>query len=516
MNKIFLSFLILFSVEKNSAQVKDEPLKIKVAIDSLTNKQTVSPLLFGYSTENIFTEIQNTTDSSFVNAVKQMNPQVLRFPGGMLSNFYHSSENGYGLKKNEIAGLYLQLAQQLETQGVFAQQMKTNHPFVQDFLAMVKSTGAKVLITANILTGTPEELVDQINFFHDNNVEIAGVELGDELYLNFYRTVFPYPGSYISKSESFVSLVKKYFPETKIGACAAPNARLSDLEGTSAAEFGYFKAWNDALSKSHFYDAIIIHSYTPVSILENQPVDSIFRRALSEAEKTFAKSGVMVQALDYYREVFPKSKIWITEWNTALRSTKNYFLNTLFQAMYIGSYCNFINQFNSTQKNAVELMSFQSMATGGIYNHYGAIDLKSEKEKSVTGRIMKRTAWYAFKNLYPVYTGNWCYRKINLQPDSRLNLFAYTDTLSRELIISWVNSSGHELKIDSCLLDSLSLTNIKCTVTSLSGGLHQSFGWTRFSRNSYNTPPTEKSEEVFLKDYIFPEHGMGLIKMKLE
>ena len=105
---------------------------------------------------------------------------MLRWPGGMLSNFYHSTEYGYGLKRNEIAAIYLPFAQQLDNQGVFALQAKTNHSYLQDFLALAQTLKAKVLITANVLTGTPEELLDQLNFFNDNNIEVVGVELGDE------------------------------------------------------------------------------------------------------------------------------------------------------------------------------------------------------------------------------------------------------------------------------------------------------------------------------------------------
>ena len=375
-------------------------------IDSAGAEHPVSSNLFGFSTENLFIEIKNPADTAFTNPLKKINVTVLRWPGGMLSNFYHSTEYGYGLKRNEIAAIYLPFAQQLDNQGVFALQAKTNHSYLQDFLALAQTLKAKVLITANVLTGTPEELLDQLNFFNDNNIEVVGVELGDEMYTNAYRAIFPYPGSYISKAEPFVLLVKKYFPKIKFGVCAAPNPRLSDLDGTSAGEFGYFKAWNDALSKSHFYDAIIIHSYTPIPVISNQPVDSVFQRAVTEAKKTFAKSGMMVQSLDYYHEIFPKLKIWISEWNLAIRSTNSYYLNTLYQSLYISSYLNFLNHFNSMNKNPVELAVFQSLSTGGVFNHYGIIDLKSEKEKA-SSRIVKRTSWYAFKNLNTLYNNKY-------------------------------------------------------------------------------------------------------------
>ena len=518
LNKIFTLFLLLLVLKSEccfSQAPNGQPTiiqAINISIDSVAGNFAVNPNLKGFSAENLFAEIKNTEDTTFVNQLKKINPTVLRWPGGMLSNFYHSSDNGYGLKKNEIAGIYLQYAQQLETQGIFAAQLKLNHSYSQDFLRLAQKLKAKVLITANILTGTPEELLDQLNFFNDNNIEVVGVELGDEMYLNTYRAVFPYPGSYISKAETFVTAVKKYFPKIKIGACAAPNPRLSDLDGTAAGEFVYFKAWNDALTKSDFYDAIIIHSYTPVQILKNQPVDSVFQRAVIESKKTFSKSGVMVQSLDYYKGIFPKKKMWITEWNLAIRSTNSYFLNTLYQSLYIGSYLNFINNFNRINKYPVEIAVFQSLATGGMYNHFGVIDIKSEKEKAKSA-VVKRTAWYAFKNLDKLYSGKYFLHN-SICSDSKLDVFTYHDTTSNTLLLSWMNYSGKEFKIDSLMHQQINYSNSEASFESIIGNLTDSYGWTRFSRNSYNTPPIDKTETKKLSEWVFPPYGMGTIRIK--
>ena len=506
-----LKSVLCFSQE--SVNTKSQNTGLTIIIDSLDSDSCVNPNLFGFSTENLFLEIKTAEDTAFTNPISKINPEVLRWPGGMISNFYHPSDNGYGLRKNEIAGIFLQYAQTLESQGVFSSQMRLNHSYLQDFLKLVQKLDSKVLITANVLTGTPEELLDQLNFFNDNNIEVVGVELGDEMYLNVYRAIFPYPGSYISKAETFVTVVKKYFPKVKIGACAAPNPRLSDLDGTAAGEFVYFRAWNDALSKSHFFDAIVIHSYTPISIIPNQPVDSVFHRAINESKKTFSKSGIMVQSLDYYKDIFPKAKIWITEWNLAIRSTNSYFLNTLFQSMYISSYVNFINQFNSQNKNPVEVAVFQSLATGGVYNHYGIIDLKAEKEKAPT-KIVKRSSWYAFKNLNAVYSGNYNFHSSSSNSDSRFNSFTYIDTTKEEILISWINYSGKEYKLDTLLFKQINYSLGKATVDYIKGGLNESFGWSKFSKNSYNIPPVDKSESIDLKNWVFPDYGMGTIRIK--
>ena len=44
--------------------------------------------LYGFATSNTFTYF-NVYDNNFLNKVKKINPQVLRFPGGAVGNFYH-------------------------------------------------------------------------------------------------------------------------------------------------------------------------------------------------------------------------------------------------------------------------------------------------------------------------------------------------------------------------------------------------------------------------------------------
>jgi len=509
----FLSLLILFFNCQSVQSQTNTVIPCSLKIDSVSTHQIVSPMMSGFSCENIFLEINNPLDTALLNQLKKLNPAVLRFPGGMLSNFYHPMNNGYGLKKSEIAPINVQYAQQLQLEGVFTKQAAFNHPYLHDFVNFCHALKSKVLVTANILTGTPEELIDELNYFTDNNVEIAGVELGDELYLGIYRQVFPYPGSYLSKTQMFVQMVHKYFPKIKVGMVAAPLARISDLEGTSAADFGYFKSWNDALSKTDLFDAIVIHAYTPVTVLESQPTDSIFRRAASDAEKTFGRNGTMVQAMDYYAEVFPKSPIWISEWNLSLRPNKSYFVNTVLQTIYIGSFLNFLNELNSESSPHVDMAMFQSIATGGVYNHYGAIDYRSEKEKSSTN-IVRRTPWYAFKLMTPVFDGRNHVCVSNTPCEIPINFYSYVDTTNSQWLICFMNYSGKEIKIDSLINDSTDWSGKQVSIEYIKGALQNSYGWTRFSRNNYNTAPEAKNETMLLKDFIFPSYGVGIIRIK--
>ena len=63
--------------------------------------QEIQKNIFGFATSNTFTYC-NVADTSFTNKVKAINPQVLRFPGGAVGNFYHYGKNGYGFDFQEM------------------------------------------------------------------------------------------------------------------------------------------------------------------------------------------------------------------------------------------------------------------------------------------------------------------------------------------------------------------------------------------------------------------------------
>ena len=66
--------------------------------------QEIQKNIFGFATSNTFTYC-NVFDTTFTNKVRLMNPQILRFPGGAVGNFYHYNEPAYGMRINEIDSL---------------------------------------------------------------------------------------------------------------------------------------------------------------------------------------------------------------------------------------------------------------------------------------------------------------------------------------------------------------------------------------------------------------------------
>ena len=87
--------------------------------------EQINPNLFGFNTSNTFTYC-DVNDTSFTNKVQKIKPNVLRFPGGTISNFYHYDEKAYGLDISEISDWNVPKFTK-RYHGLIKEQKKRNH-----------------------------------------------------------------------------------------------------------------------------------------------------------------------------------------------------------------------------------------------------------------------------------------------------------------------------------------------------------------------------------------------------
>ena len=217
--------------------------------------QEVNPNVYGFATSNTFTYC-DINDTSFTNKVLKINPQVLRFPGGAMGNFYHFNKNGYGFDFVEIykyakGNRFIQRSEALNKANI---KKGHTHDYIDDFIKLVKITDAKVVLVANMFVDN-DDIIKMISKIKSNNIEIIGVELGSELsnrtfYLNKYTIE-----EYIEDAKDCSDKVKKYYPNLRTAVVAAP---LGKRKGHR------HDIWNQKLAKLNFYDDIIVHSYAKV------------------------------------------------------------------------------------------------------------------------------------------------------------------------------------------------------------------------------------------------------------
>lgn len=254
---------------------------------------------------------------------------VLRFPGGTLANYTHTSGRGYGLVHSEIANAPQSIAEQ------FAKDQSTTANHLDTMVALAKDSGAAVLWVANLYTGRLIETVEAIGAFKAAGVEVVGVELGNEWYLTRYRDKYRDVYDYATQAKAWSDEIKRNWPDMPVGVIVAPSAGMKDADsGRGRAKI--LSAANEVLRDLKWPDAYVLHSYA-------QAADPAGHRdALRDHLDTFAKP------------------VWITEWN--LHGTENG--GTATQLMHYGAMMDMLDEAPKVTVQTLHNLA----ATGDGYN----------------------------------------------------------------------------------------------------------------------------------------------------
>ena len=346
-------------------------------VSFLLTAQNINPDVYGFATSNTFTYC-DVNDTSFTNKVLKINPQVLRFPGGAMGNFYHFNKNGYGFDFVEIekfakGSRFIQRSEALNRANI---KKGHTHDYIDDFIKLVKLTDAKVVLVANMFVDN-DDIIKMISKMKSHNIEIIGVELGSELsnrtfYLNKYTIT-----EYIKDAKDCSDKIKKYYPQLRTAIVTAP---LGKRKGHR------HNIWNEKLSKMNFYDAIIVHSYAKVvkgkkeygQMLTVEPEG----KNQQEAFEIYKRRTLKFLNTDFPNEIAAYNKIfnkpiWITEWNLQMSKTTG---NTMLQSLFVVHY--FLELMSNPDLSNVTLTTYHNLGgrdySGSIFrNNKEVLEIQS-------------------------------------------------------------------------------------------------------------------------------------------
>lgn len=249
---------------------------------------------------------------------KGVRPAALRFPGGTVSNYYHwhlkgiSSEEAQAVHSPRIRARLVHARKTLKMTG--------NRLDFDQFMALCQAVGARAYVVLNLYTGSPEESAAWVKYARDKGYDVAGWELGNELYMREYRDRIPDVEAYIRIAKAHAAAIHRVVPDARLGVVAAP-IRLQGQPKQA-------RAWNRRLAGEHFYDAVVTHPYIGL------PATGL--SAESYWDYVFARIEMLRERwLKPLTEMFAGKPLWVTEWNWMgfrYRKLNNSTLNTLFVA----------------------------------------------------------------------------------------------------------------------------------------------------------------------------------------
>lgn len=294
-----ISNKIAKEVQAQSTSVLENVIKAKLGVS-----RSLSPDFMCYNVNS--TQVANWSDPNFTTAVNDLNPAILRIPGGDVGNYWNWQRGGLIENTNSLpTGLpfFLRFKARQYTASKLA-----------DFKAGLDGTNTEPIFVLNMLTSSLESQLQMLEAAADLGIEIKYVELGNEFYFNIpnYKTKFPNPRTYGLAAKTWTEAVKRKFPDAQVsvvGIVPTPDkpARLQN--------------WNKVMRGTGLKtaDAITLHIYNDHG-LDSQPdqtnsyPDFTNEEAAIILGEPFRNWQNLLNDSNY--QAIPNNKqIWITEYN---------------------------------------------------------------------------------------------------------------------------------------------------------------------------------------------------------
>ena len=388
----------------------------------------IDPNLFGFCTSNSFTYV-DTYDTSFLSKIEEISPNVLRFPGGTIGNFYHPNKVAYGFTPADVELWYSgRFSNRVRTLKQAALKKGHDNDYIDDFIVLAKTVNAKVIVNANILTAEKNEIIFVLNRFKEEGIEVLGVELGSELSNRAYKKKIKSVYDYIKLAKVCSENIKNNFPEMKVGVVAAPLKKKMPNR---------LKSWNSILAKEDFYDAIIHHSYhtvvdgeadAGVMVSEEESGHSkknqfnLYKNRILEEMQTGFTSRIKE-----YNFIFNNREIWITEWNLQMTKTTG---NTLLQSLFVSHYL--LELLSSPELQNIKIATYHNLA---------GRDVSGSIFKGVKDGFEIHSTYLPFKYIGDIFD----YNVVRIDKYESDNTFTYNcynknDNLVISYTIDWIKN----------------------------------------------------------------------------
>ncbi|MBL4621723.1 MAG: hypothetical protein JKY89_04920 [Immundisolibacteraceae bacterium] len=294
-----------------STECKDSGLKaaIKISADDLVRE--IPDSMFGANIEwpwnatGLWNEGQQRVDPKGKGLTKALGVKLIRFPGGIDSDFYHWRDGIGAFSKRP------------EVKYRAGNVGKTRPNFGTDeALAFAEDLGGELLITVNAGTGTAEEAADWVRYVNKDQLRVRYWEVGNELYISsaepHTKSITINGESYADRFLEFAKAMKNADPRIKVGAIGGLNEGIYQQMS--------YPDWNVALFEkaADYIDFLAVHNaYAPILTGDekDQTVGDVYKamfaRPVSIANNLRRQTA---QIEKYFGDDRARPFIAVTEW----------------------------------------------------------------------------------------------------------------------------------------------------------------------------------------------------------
>ncbi len=261
MQRIGIALLAVLSLTSTSCAPAQTA---SIVVHPSVSNGKVSDLLFGVGvewTENgnrIFDPNAHSVRKDIVSVLQPLHLSVVRFPGGILADYYHWTDGIGPYNKRPERRHPIDNSNQENTFGT------------DEYIEFCRAIGAQGLITANYGTGTPSEAVAWQKYFATRGFSVRLWEIGNEIYLSEPREHASVPGNderiyhsadqYARDFPQWMSYLKKADPQARVGAVAGTWNTSSQNRGW-VEHIAHMGVRPDFVALHDAFAPLILHSY---------------------------------------------------------------------------------------------------------------------------------------------------------------------------------------------------------------------------------------------------------------
>lgn len=259
-------------------------------------------------------------DPAKVAIAKEMTPAYVRFPGGMIGNYYNwrTGQLEFNVQPNSSA-VYRFFAR-------VADQIRLQYPqgvFIEPYQEFSKSIGAETVLLVNLETSSVADQVEWFKKMKEEGILPRYLELGNEFWLamlgdpNVLKK-WPDVQTTMRVMKEYRDALEPYFTEgTKVAVqLSAPRFYVANRDGKLIPNPG-FKAWDDYIQSEPWFDAVTIHLYPEANSIVGRGeraklpsnMDKVFPAMMARCDQG------LDEAISEIEKQLPDKEIWITEWS---------------------------------------------------------------------------------------------------------------------------------------------------------------------------------------------------------
>lgn len=258
-------------------------------------------------------------DVDYQEEILKIKPNILRFPGGTIANYYH-------WETGTLDSAILHRADRMK--GLMNNLKEKNGGYIpfESFMEFCRSNEIKPLLVVNLYSGVLEETIAWANYVKENDFEIVGWELGNEIYLPSYRDKFPSGEKYIKVAQDYARAIKDVDSNFQVAVNVSPkefrnDMTLNPITGVSN--------WNGKVLEADFYDTYTLHTYfrpiTDKRELQGKSMINTFEILQRYSVNHWDR-------VKLYHEMFGERNMWLTEWN--IHDKTNVFPHTFMHQLW--------------------------------------------------------------------------------------------------------------------------------------------------------------------------------------